>query len=272
MNTEINIQTKQFVKKLLSSLLDDYHKYHEDVITSLDIPIITKYIDDITSDNIIISNDIIFEPKLANYLKLSMNEGNGHVYRQAHWDVHSNIHESLKHNRDYRKYIIYIDLDGVLADFYKAIDNLSLEYDVSKKNIFKNRLYHKKGFYDNVEPLKNYDNILRYCDSISDNCYVLTATCASYTEICDQKKEWVSKHCSAYCNIIDVICDKDKYKYSGAMNILIDDTPKKHKEKWVEAGGIFIHHTSYDDTISQLIDLVYCPDPDPDLKKKDLDL
>ena len=64
------------------------------------------------------------------------------------------------------------------------------------------------------------------------------------------KEEWVRNNLGAQYK---VILEKDKWKYSGPRNLLIDDF-LSNIEPWSQEGGIVIHHQNTTDSIDQLGD------------------
>src|SRR4029077_19016098 len=64
-----------------------------------------------------------------------------------------------------------------------------------------------------------------------------------------QKREWGAKHFPGTKMICCMSADKRNHMKPG--DILVDDF-LKYKSLWIEAGGIFIHHTSTISTLAQL--------------------
>lgn len=64
------------------------------------------------------------------------------------------------------------------------------------------------------------------------------------------KRMWVSKHLGPDVKVITILVPL-KHMYATETSILVDDR-KKTIDRWKKAGGIGIFHTSVDDTIKQL--------------------
>ena len=119
---------------------------------------------------------------------------------------------------------LYIDMDGVLADFdrhheamfgtrpCKIADNV--DWKVVRK---------VKDFYLNIPP------------------------------VADLEELWARKHLGAH---VPVICcpAREKYLHAGSGNVLIDDW-EKYKDLWVAAGGRWVTHKSAADTARQLSEI-----------------
>ncbi len=64
-----------------------------------------------------------------------------------------------------------------------------------------------------------------------------------------QKVAWAARH---FPNVEMITClSRDKRNHMKPGDILIDDF-LKYKHLWEEAGGIFIHHTSTNESLRQL--------------------
>lgn len=151
---------------------------------------------------------------------------------------------------------IYLDLDGVMADFdthfveYFGLDPQSLSDDVLWKKI---NSYH--DFYANL-PLM--EDALMLFDYLWERQYdggvsILTACPRSnYKNAAIQKRAWVRKHLSTDITVIPMMGGVNKAMFMHEPgDILIDDMEKNCKA-WEELGGKAIVHKSAVDTIAQL--------------------
>ena len=173
-----------------------------------------------------------------------------------------------------KKYYIFSDMDGVLADFdkgYRDLTGMTTQHaDSQGKNefwkIFRNSLKEKgiseKEYWAGLDWMsdgkKYWDYIKQY------NPYVLTAPSVNFDAPEDQryspeynqsmqgKTEWGQR--LSNMRKMYFASAKNKVKFARPNTILIDDR-KDTIDAWNAAGGIGIFHTSADDTIKQLQDL-----------------
>lgn len=150
---------------------------------------------------------------------------------------------------------LYLDLDGVFADFDTGVKLLSglFPNDFESTNkmwkfIVKDMKAGNK-FFGNLPKMKDADilwEVVKHYDPI-----FLTATGHSFPEeVAKQKKEWIRKYYGAI-QVITVEDGKEKAKYASPDAILIDDRMKAIGP-WRAAGGMGILHKNAIDTIEQL--------------------
>lgn len=66
-----------------------------------------------------------------------------------------------------------------------------------------------------------------------------------------EKRIWVARELGPDVPII-VCRDRQKYPHATPGAVLIDDSPKHHREAWERAGGVFIHHRTAAQSIAAL--------------------
>ena len=148
---------------------------------------------------------------------------------------------------------IYCDLDEVLVDFMRGADAVIgssfVKYDRAERW---NKINQKKGFWANLgwKPggKKLYQFINRY------NPHVLSAYSGRDPNSRDGKMKWLKKNTAFKRGNIHLVKREQKQAYAtknDKPNILIDDYIKNIKE-WENKGGIGIHHTDVNKTISEL--------------------
>ena len=159
------------------------------------------------------------------------------------------------------KYIIFCDMDGVLVDFDKGYENLTgmstHHADAQGRdefwNIFRQSLKDKGmseyDYWANLDWQPGGKELWNYIKQY--NPYILTAPSLD-PESREAKRDWVQR-LSGMKNIYFRPA-KFKSDFSGKNRILIDDR-EDTINRWNEAGGIGILHTSAKDTINQLQDL-----------------
>ncbi len=161
---------------------------------------------------------------------------------------------------------IYLDLDGVLADFDRGVLELCKmkaasqngKRDVKYDDLMWQRIRMTDHFYDRLELMPGakmmFDQIFsRY----GEQCEILTGIPKPERGIVNagqDKINWV-KRCLSDKVKINIVLRKEKLQYcSGQNSILIDDRERTIQD-WRKAGGIGILHTSAEDTLRQLRDL-----------------
>jgi 5'(3')-deoxyribonucleotidase len=156
------------------------------------------------------------------------------------------------------KYIIFCDMDGVLVDFDKGYKDLTGKYtkhvDVQDKNDFWKLLdksLKEKGLteYDywvNLPWMPDGKELWNYIKPYKP--YILTAPTLN-PESKEGKREWVQR----LDGMKNIYFKPAKFKsdFSGKNRILIDDR-EDTINRWNEAEGIGILHTSATNTIEQL--------------------
>lgn len=148
---------------------------------------------------------------------------------------------------------IFCDLDGVLVDFNagvkkilkKAPDDLpsGLMWAVLKKT---------NDFYNKLDWMNDGKELWSYLINLSNvNINLLTGIPRGFKDAENQKRTWCKRELGEQFNVI--CCQtKDKPKYATIGAILIDDR-LNIADEWIANGGIFIYHTSAENTINELI-------------------
>lgn len=142
---------------------------------------------------------------------------------------------------------IYIDLDGVLADFDKGFEDRhkvsASEYEAEHgAHRMWEKVYEDPRFFLNLTPFPDVSLILRLCARATDKVIILSSPSRINTSLCvQQKRTWVDKNIGYH---FPAIFESEKHKFAGPNRLLIDDTVKK-VDKWVETGGIGHVYTDY---------------------------
>jgi 5'-nucleotidase len=145
---------------------------------------------------------------------------------------------------------VYIDMDGVLADFFSAWEDLMGVDHYKKIDNIENALQairDKDNFWLNLEPTPNAGKLLALVKELKGDYNILSAPLAGDPRAEKHKKMWVAKHLKQFPpkNVI-ITTDKENYakQSDGTPNILIDDFGQ-NIAKWNQAGGIGIKHKDY---------------------------
>lgn len=164
--------------------------------------------------------------------------------------------------------IIYIDLDGVMADFGKASTKY-LGKPFSQNTLSKeenetmwNTLRKVDRFFFNLEPMPYLEELLSAIKATGCRHQVLTAIPrrSSFPNADVDKIEWSAKHLGPEIVVKLAASGREKWKHCIAGDIIIDDR-KDIIDDWITKGnGIGIWHTgSPTTTIAQLNNHVLAP-------------
>lgn len=157
--------------------------------------------------------------------------------------------------------VVFVDLDGVLADFAKGVQQKIIPSwsegasDANKKldremwkGIFH---YQKKGgfFWYDLDQMPDASVLWNYVKQF--NPQILTAAGNPEYNADEQKHRWVAEHFGSNIVVHVVRKSADKAGFATPGAILIDDK-RKSLDPWEAAGGIGVHHKSAANTIAQL--------------------
>ena len=151
---------------------------------------------------------------------------------------------------------VFIDMDGVLADFdgyAEGIFNMPPHQaeQILGTSMFWKTLHADPDFYANLPPMHDAyelsNGVLKYCESP----IILTGVpMGDWAR--PQKEAWRDKH---FPSVPMITCySKNKRDHAKPGDILIDDM-LKYRHLWEEMGGTFILHTSAKDSLRQLEDM-----------------
>ncbi len=154
---------------------------------------------------------------------------------------------------------IFVDLDGVLADldtYYQTCFGVRPNQDTYEPPDMWDNIRRHGTFYQHLplmsDAMKLWEGII---ERFHPRPIILTGIPRSIPGVEHQKRMWVRDHLGAH---VKVICcwSRDKQLHGGPGEILIDDR-LKYSTYWLRMGGVFVHHSSADDTLGQLEHLCY---------------
>lgn len=163
----------------------------------------------------------------------------------------------LEYNRPEITSKIYVDLDGVLADFATPFNQ---KYNGDIKELVAKSDDEIYEMYRNLDMLADGEKLLGYLVYRKLPFTILTAPLRprkgdNFGTIASEraKHDWVKEHLGPqYEKTMIVNHDKSPWaKKDGIPNILIDDMTR-NTIPWNQKGGYAILHTNYDDTIAKL--------------------
>lgn len=159
---------------------------------------------------------------------------------------------------------VFVDMDGVLADF----DTLYLERFGVALGPFRSTYTDPPNFWENIRGHGRFFEALpmmadaldlwRGLKTLGVAPIVLSGVSEKTgDDSAEQKRRWVRRWLGK--NVPMIFCkSSEKCVFGRAGDVLIDDWTK-HQAKWEAMGGVFIVHTSAEESLRQLRD---CPESD----------
>lgn len=154
-----------------------------------------------------------------------------------------------------RNFNLYIDADGVLADFDKKVIEI---FGKPVSSFDKGKFWAMLSKYDaevekffrNLPKCDGADQLVKFATDNFNHVTILTAAGYTPKDASQQKQEWFAEHYPGL-KVICVAKSPDKAQYASWDSILIDDRSKSI-DPWVAKGGNGILHRNVPDTIEQL--------------------
>ena len=146
---------------------------------------------------------------------------------------------------------IFLDCDGVLADFDYGFKDLSGE----DGHEYEDR-HGSKAFWKLIANTDHYfeklplmPGAVELYQSVKHLRPIILTGCPAGDWAAHQKMRWRDIH---FPGVPMVTClSRNKVDYCQPGDVLIDDF-LKHSQKWIDGGGVFVHYKNTPDTISQL--------------------
>ena len=146
---------------------------------------------------------------------------------------------------------IYVDMDGVLADFFgewkKLVGKDWRELGKDEIEPALKKIRDDDKFWLNIPLTSNAKNLLDIIKQVKGNYKILSSPLANDPNSEPHKREWIEKNLDFFPPT-EVIITKDKAKYAtnpdGTPNILIDDYGV-NISAWESAGGIGFKHKDH---------------------------
>jgi FMN phosphatase YigB (HAD superfamily) len=156
------------------------------------------------------------------------------------------------------KWKIYCDMDGVLCDFEKRFGELSpwnIQYYIDKNGLDEFwKVVDNEGirFWAGMDWMEDGKQLWEFLTKNYTDIELLSSPSrAEHSRI--GKHLWVRNHKLGVK--LNLALSKHKQRYAAPNHILIDDK-KSNIEEWESQGGIGILHTSTEETIVQLLNIV----------------
>ena len=161
--------------------------------------------------------------------------------------------------------IVYVDLDGVLADFDSALNEIRGGEELTTEELWARVAPYGDGLYACLDLMLYATKLWNWLSVYFDNIQILTAIPRRSTVPTAEadKRAWVATNfgTNVKVNIGPYAVNKQRHCQPG--DILIDDQPSNIAQ-WIAKDGIGILHTSAADTIQQLKDLIQDGTVDPE--------
>jgi 5'(3')-deoxyribonucleotidase len=151
---------------------------------------------------------------------------------------------------------IYLDLDGVMADFDAHFPaTFGLDHRGMADNAMWATINTHPSYFRDMPVCPGAIEFFRLIEHLRP--IVLTACPkTNYVNAATQKREWVREHLGRHVTVLPVMGGRHKPLFMHeAGDILIDDW-KKNTEAWESAGGVAILHRSFAETTATLRALI----------------
>lgn len=151
---------------------------------------------------------------------------------------------------DEKNFQIYLDLDGLFADFEEGFKKISGYYpkEVAKGKLW-GTIHRAEHFFYNLPMIKESKKLWQVVEPTDP---IFLTGLPSSAQGKEDKIRWVHKHYGDQYDVI-VVPKKEKRNYAKPNHILIDDTHSNVNE-WNADGGIGIFHEkdNFHRTITEL--------------------
>ncbi len=147
---------------------------------------------------------------------------------------------------------LFVDMDGVLADFDEGYERAFGVRPCKKADNVDWKLVRAyEGFYAGLPLMEDVRALWRVVSK--HDAVVLTGVPAvEVPEAEENKRAWFNTHRDIF-GAVKVICCPSKLKANHCLpgDIIIDDW-EKYRQRWEDAGGIWITHLNAQSTIARL--------------------
>lgn len=149
---------------------------------------------------------------------------------------------------------LFLDCDGVLADFdagaKKLLGMTPAEFEKRHgRGEFWKRLARAPNFYGDLPQMRDAQRLFEALKHLKPT--ILTGLPLGKWAA-PQKERWAAEHFPGVPIITTMA--RQKHLHMDPGDVLVDDR-ENHRHLWEDAGGIFIHHKTAEDTIRQLAEI-----------------
>jgi hypothetical protein len=155
---------------------------------------------------------------------------------------------------DFFPFEIYLDLDGVFADFDGGFHKITGKYphEVHKGKLW-GTINARGDFFYKLELMEDAEHLWEYFKQYGDDKVKFLTGLPMLKNGKEQKQMWTLEKFGPQWETI-VLPKKEKQLHAGPNKVLIDDT-EANVEQWVAKGGIGILHTNVWKTIKEVEEL-----------------
>jgi hypothetical protein len=149
---------------------------------------------------------------------------------------------------------LFLDCDGVLADFDTAAIRIFGQHpqkaeDELGTETFWRQLRESGRFFHDLPLLEDG---LKLYEAVAHLHPIILTGCPAGGWAEPDKRTWAARH---FPSVTMITCrSRDKRLHMKPGDILVDDF-LKYRHLWLEAGGVFVHHTSTAESLRQLAEL-----------------
>jgi hypothetical protein len=151
---------------------------------------------------------------------------------------------------------LFLDLDGVLADFdthCQTCFGVDMNRGGAEPKGIWDQIRDHPNFYAELPLMPGAIELYAAACALHPHPIILTGIPWSVEEAAQNKRDWVAEHIDPYA---EVICcgSAMKVQHGKPGDVLVDDWAR-YESVWIEMGGVFILHRSVNETIVRLREL-----------------
>lgn len=152
---------------------------------------------------------------------------------------------------------IFVDLDGVLADWEQGVRNkFGSDHTEIKSHVLWPLIGKSKTFWLDIPKISNFDLLWDFVKGFNPT---ILSGCpkSSFENAKAQKLAWCETHLGDHVEVITCLAKNKQDHLVEEKDILIDDN-EQNCERWEKAGGIAILHKNEDieTTLNKLKELI----------------
>lgn len=152
---------------------------------------------------------------------------------------------------------IFLDLDGVLADFdghYERCFGARPDRSRPDPPGFWENISRRGTFFLDLSPMPDAMNLWQGCVAMAGQARLTILTGiprrATYRQAEAHKRAWVARHIGPDAPVICCLSEH-KWRHGAPGDILVDDW-ERYRHLWEEMGGVFVHHTATAASLARL--------------------
>jgi len=149
---------------------------------------------------------------------------------------------------------LFLDLDGVLADFdghYEKLFGERPNQDTYEPFNLWDNIRNNKTFYRDLPFMPDAIELWNGVSNLHITPIILTGIPYSIPNVKQQKQEWVWEH---FGYSVQVICCRsiDKWRHMKHIGDILVDDRLKYSDRWLDKGGVFVLHKKSISTLMEL--------------------